>query len=83
MKNLTDLAIYIVGEVQEKNFKEDPSDIGVRVARNLRLRSTDAESLMMGIWVAKKFGIEEDLIEQARKTLLTMPEYEIIKNLQK
>jgi hypothetical protein len=79
--HLTDLAIYIVGEAQGRNLEEDPLDIGVRLSRHLRLRSTDAEDLMMGIWIAKKFGVEQDLIEQAKEAVLTMPKYEMIRNL--
>ena len=82
MEHIMDLAIYIVSEAKRKELEEDPSDIAVRVVRGLRLRSMDAESLMTGIWITKKFGVDQDLINRAREMVVTMPDYEVIKDLQ-
>jgi hypothetical protein len=82
MKNIMDLAIYIVTEAKRKKPEADPSDMAVKAVRGLKLRSMDAESLMTGIWITKKFGPDQDLIEQARANVGHMPEYEeVIRDL--
>lgn len=61
MDHLMDAGIYIATHAQEK----DPLILGSIIARKLRLRSIDTESLLTAIYTAKYFGVDDDLKKEA------------------
>ena len=81
MKCLADLAIYIVSEVTKNQIKKPPSDIGIEIARKLKFHSTETATLLMGIWVAQRYGVDSGLSKIVRKTISAEPEYKLIKFL--
>lgn len=80
MDGLFDVAIYIMNEANRRQC--NPMEMGTKVTRKLRLRSTDAETLFMGIWLAQKFNLDEpEIIDQIKQDLSGKPEFDVIKHI--
>jgi len=76
MKHYTDMAIYIVTQ-----SKEDAIALSMKIARELRMRSVEIESLLTAVHAVKKFGVDDDLIKSAIANIENSPEYECLKNI--
>ena len=81
MRNmLNDTAIYIVNEAKLRDV--DPMEIGAKVTRSLRIRSIDAETFFMTIWIARKYNLDDaERILEIKEKLSKLPEFEQIEHI--
>lgn len=80
MKNLFEIAISVVSE--SRRLKCDPMMVGSKIARQIGLCSSDAEALLMQIWLVRKYGVDEEpqSIEEARE-VMGAKEYERVRDI--
>lgn len=76
MKYLGYLGVYIATQ-----SKSDPLDVGWKIAKKLKFDWRDADNLLNMIYIAERYGVDEDLKEKALEIIPTIYKHQEIERM--